>query len=259
MTAAEMKYEGEILYESIASGDAPGYTNKEWSYLLTAGQEKVIKDIIDKGLDREEKYKKAISPLLTPEVAATLTDNTTNLPNSVRTVITSTLTYPVLGVTMERCVVEISDNPVVTKIVTVKPISHDYYMANIRNPHKKPNKKYVYWRLDEYVDGAKVHVLITDIADVDIVDETVDISYKYVAIAKPRPIIVPDANYATGSIDGENFSNHTDLITGAWNCLLGEIVHRWIVQEAVNIAYASDRDQIGYQISNAENIENIKE
>lgn len=257
MTAAEMKYEGEILYESIASGDAPGYTNKEWSYLLTAGQEKVIKDIIDKGLDREEKYKKAISPLLTPEtiLANALTDNTATLPNSVRTAITSTLTYPVLGVTMERCVVGTGN-----KIVPVKPISHDYYLINIRNPHKKPNKKYVYWRLDEYIGGAKVHVLITDIADADVLSATSGIiSYKYVAIAKPRPIIVPDTTYTTGSIDGENFSNHTDLVTGAWNCLLGEIVHRWIVQEAVNTAYASERNQIGYQISNAENIENIKE
>ena len=44
MTAEEMKYEGELLYESIASADAPGYTNKEWSHLLTAGQEKVVKE-----------------------------------------------------------------------------------------------------------------------------------------------------------------------------------------------------------------------
>ena len=63
MTATEMMYEAEILYESIASADAPGYNPREWSHLLTAGQEKVIKEIIDKGLDREEKYKKAISPL----------------------------------------------------------------------------------------------------------------------------------------------------------------------------------------------------
>jgi len=253
MTAVEMKYEAEILYESIASADAPGYTNKEWSYLLTAGQEKVIKEIIDKGLDREEKYKKAISPLLTPEnLAGTITTNVSNLPNSVKVPITSTLTYPVLGVTMERCVVGTAG-----KIVPIKPITHDYYLINIRNPHKKPNKKYVYWRLDEYVGGAKVHVLITDIADADVLSATSGItSYKYVAIAKPRPIIVPDATYTTGSIDGENFSAHT---ASAWNCILGEMVHRWIVQEAVNIAYASDRDQIGYQISNNENIENIKE
>lgn len=50
MTPLEMKYEAELLYESIASADAPGYDNKEWSHILTMAQEEVVKRIIDNGL-----------------------------------------------------------------------------------------------------------------------------------------------------------------------------------------------------------------
>ena len=44
MTALEMKEMAEIVYESIASNDAPGYSLYEWSVLLTDAQEQVIKN-----------------------------------------------------------------------------------------------------------------------------------------------------------------------------------------------------------------------
>lgn len=246
MTAEEMKYEAEILYESIASADAPGYTNREWSYILTAGQEKVIKEIINKGLDREEKYKKAISPLLLPVlvingVSSNITSNITETPKSLKVVIDE----DTLAVTRERVTVG-------TSIIEVKPITQDYYNANINNPFKKPDSNYKYWRLDQLNNPDKVHIIITDLDDVDDLDK-----YQYIAIVKPTPIIVMDGDYTVndGSIEGLNFSSYTATELPS---TLGNFIHRWIVQEAVNIAYASDKDQLGYQISNAENVENLR-
>ena len=241
MTAEEMKYEGELLYESIASADAPGYTNKEWSYLLTAGQEKVVKEIIKKGLDRDERYKKAISPILVPFEETSFTDNTDETPNSVSVVIDE----DVVGVTRERVTIG-------STIIQVKPITQEYYNANINNTLKKPDINYTYWRLDQLNGSDKVHVIITDLDDVADLDK-----YQYIAVGKPTPIIVEDGDYdATyGSIDGVDFSDYT---AGELPSTLGTFIHRWIVQEAVNIAFASDKDQIGYQISATENNENLK-
>lgn len=244
MTAEEMKYEGEILYESIASADAPGYTNREWSYLLTAAQEKVVKDIVDNGLDKEEKYKKAISPLLVPIeiIEDSLIENISAIPKSIRI----ELDEDTIAVTMERCAVSGH------LVVRVKPITHDYYLANIRNPLKKPDSNEVYWRLDELEGDNRVHIIITDLTDI-----TDLLKYKYVAVKKPDPIIVEDSGYVSsdGSIDGVAFTGYTDKESPS---TLGTFVHRRIVKEAVNIAFATDKDQIGYQISQNENIKNNK-
>ena len=64
MTAREMRYEAEIIYESIASQDAPGYTDREWSVLLTQAQENIILDICKSGLDENELNRRKISKLL---------------------------------------------------------------------------------------------------------------------------------------------------------------------------------------------------
>jgi hypothetical protein len=239
MLAQQMKYEGEILYASIASDAAPGYTNKEWSTLLTAGQEKVVKDIVDKGWDKEEKYRKAIAALLSPTtvlLAAMPAD-----PNIDNARVVS-IAANVLRTTMERC------STSTKSIITVKPITYDYYLANIKNPHKKPDINYVFWRLQGF-DTDKKHIVITDGSTL--------VDYKYVSVTKPEPIIIEDSTYVAGdgSIDGIAFSAHT---ASSLECTLGTFIHRWIVQEAVNIAFASDKDTVGYQISNAENIENIK-
>lgn len=244
MTAEEMKYEAEILYESIASADAPGYENKEWSYLLTAGQEKVVKIIIDKGWDKEEKYKKAISPVCVPiEVTGVgLIDNTSVIPKSIRVVISEDL----IGATMERVFLT-------NTLVPVKPITHDYYLANLKNPLKKPDSNEIFWRFDELNGADKVHIVITDLTTIG--DLT---KYQYVGVGKPPPIIVKDSGYVAGdgTIDGVAFSSYT---AANLDSTLGTFIHRWIVQEAVNIAFASDKDQLGYQISQAENITNIQE
>ena len=141
MNATQMKYEAQLLYESIASADAPGYTSKEWSFLLTAGQEKVVKDIIDKGLDEEERYRKAISSLLIPMsvTGGSLVDYSTTLPNAISV----DLDADCLGTTMERGVISYGG----TQIVKITPDKLDFYMANINNPLKKPDKRHTFFRL----------------------------------------------------------------------------------------------------------------
>jgi len=207
------------------------------------GQEKVVKDILDKGFDKEEQFKKALSPVLVPTsvTGVSLVDNTSVIPKSIRIV----MDEDVVGVTMERAYLT-------STLVKIKPITHDEYLANLDNPFKKPDSNYGFWRFDELSGSNKVHIIITDLTTIgDLTD------YRYVAVGKPTPIIIEDSTYSAsdGSIDGVDFSDYTATELPS---TLGTFIHRWIVQEAVNIAFASDKDQLGYQISNAENIENIK-
>jgi hypothetical protein len=246
MTPLEMKYEAELLYESIASADAPGYDNKEWSHILTMAQEEVVQRIIDNGLDRNERAKKALSPILIPvEKSDTdLIDNSTVIPKSLVVNIDDDINQ----VTLERVYLDSG------KIVKIKPISHDYYLSNLKNPYKKPDKTKVYWRFDELVDSSKSHVIITDL------DDIADVSkYMFVSVTKPTPIIIEDANYdeTYGSIDGENFTDYTTS-GSSLSCILGNSIHRNIVEEAVKIAFAADKDQLGYQIRQLEEKENIQ-
>ena len=244
MTPLEMKYEAEVLYESIASGDAPGYTNKEWSHILTMGQEAVVYDIIENGIDKDERAKKALSPILIPveKSGADIIDNTSTIPKSVSV----TLDDDISQVTLERVYLTSG------KLVKIKPISHDYYLANLKNPFKKPKSNRVYWRFDELVSSEKSHVIITDLDNISDIDK-----YKFVSVTKPTPIIIQDATYTVNheSIDGENF---VDYQTSSLECGLGTFIHRKIVERAVRIAFAADKDQLGYQIRQAEEQKNIQ-
>lgn len=260
MNATQMKYEAQLLYESIASADAPGYTSREWSFLLTAGQEKVIKEIIDQGLDEEEKHRKAISSLFIPmSVSMSVTnDYTSTLPNSLRV----PLDADCLGVTMERCIINYGTVSVpLTKLVTIKPIKYDFYEANLQNPLKKPDKRYVFWRLDgstyKGTTFTKDHIIIGDTTSLKNYYDYIT-TYKYVKIKKPSPIIVKDSTYTAdhGTIDGIAF--YPNYVSADLDSVLDSFVHRWIIQEAVNIAYASDKDQIGYQLAQFENKNNTE-
>ena len=52
MTFVEMRREAELLYESINSSDAPGFTNTEWGYILTVAQRKVVRRILEDGINK---------------------------------------------------------------------------------------------------------------------------------------------------------------------------------------------------------------
>jgi len=238
MTAEQMKYEAELIFESIASDAAPGYEPREWSHLLTSAQEEVVLDIVKMGIDRDESYRKAIAPLLN-NVETTVSSGSlseyADLENSQFVEISD----DTMVVTLERGFINIDESK--TKRINISPYSLDFIMANINNPFRKPDKSYAFWRCQGYTNGSKIHILINDGTELN--------SYKYVKVRKPKPIIVPDTYTSDdGQIDGENFSDNN----AGLDCELGVMVHRKIVEKAAKLAYAADKDQIGYQIQTAE-------
>jgi hypothetical protein len=113
------------------------------------------------------------------------------------------------------------------KRVKIKPITHDEYSINVRNPFKKPSIEDYVWRLDY---GGRKHELITD--------GTFTVgSYHLRYIKNLNPIIVG--------------SNTVNGVAGPLDCELNSIIHNRIVDEAVKIATGITDPEL-YQIKNIE-------
>lgn len=149
MTASEMKSEFLIGYDKITSFAAPGYTDSEISKFLNDAQERFIKTRYSDankyrvGYEETEKRSKDLSEL--KRFFSSTTFVTGNHPNSYFV----ELPDNILWATKEEAQLNITDchGNTSTVRVGVKPVSDDYYNANINNPLKKPYEGLV-WRMD---------------------------------------------------------------------------------------------------------------
>ena len=233
MTSVEMAYEWKITYESMASGNAPGYTPREISVLLTQAQEEVVLEVAEKGLDSSDYARTVLSNLLTPYptiIATPATDVFGNIGTTRAYKITVPRTadleffYPCIEFA-------VTGTGATTYERACKPIDYNSYYTNIANPWANPYVD-LYWRL---YDGNHL-TIITD-------GTALTTPYiKGLYIKKPSPIIVDTLTSLT-SIEGK---------TAIASCLLNEIVHRDIVYRAAKKAFAAMKDQAGYQIQNIE-------
>lgn len=306
MNSLQMKYEAELLFDSITNQAAPGYTSKEWSALLTEAQEELIKKRLNpkgnKYLESfEQTEKRAIDFAELIKTSVDIYNNSTtsistvqsgsfstgvfwDLPEdffySINEVATTDLldcskvgetqtvnsydpvkdTIPIgsedsiVNVTVNgnniQMIAYTEDVPYYVK-VPIKPITHDYYNSNFRNPFKKPyldTTEGLVWRLkhkrlnystnsSSVYNYKQKHELITD--------GTFNITNYWLRyLRKPIPIIIPDAN------DTTSFRGYP--MTTAVNCELSEEIHPEIIQEAVTKAAGIVKDQAKYQINQIE-------
>ena len=218
LTAKEMQYEAKVVYEALASADAPGYTDRQWSILLTQAQEKVIIEITNEGLDKNEVNRRAVSKLLT-----SFTQNLKDLPVSFWPN-SKLISFP------EAYFHMVYDN--IDDVIKLKSVSYDYVNANLSNPFENPNKD-EFWK----VVSSRGIIIITD-------GITEASRYKLMYLKRPVPIITKE------NIEIEGYS--ADEITRQLNCELDPIVHRRIVERAGRLAEAYVNNQAGYQLSRLE-------
>lgn len=235
MTAAEMKDEFLVLYDKITNFAAPGYEDDEISRFLSKAQERIVLhdynpqgNKYQQGFEQTEQRRKDLQELVPPEVACTPSVLQTGvLPNATFFDLPIDCLYA-LG--EEVTIGHPTDTCMNGKRIGVKPITQDEYRINRKNPFKKPfasNNDGVTWRLDRNI---RRHELITDgIFTIT----TYHLSY----LKKPNPIII-GANIIEG-------------ITGPQNCQLNTILHRRIIDEAVNIATGTTDPQ-SYQVKTIE-------
>lgn len=231
MTSAEMEKEFSILYDKITSFSAPGYEDDEKSIFLTKAQERVVlsllnplKNSVHEGFEETEVRRKDLQALVK---GATLTVASASqvgvLPNGKFYDLPSDCLYVI-----SEEIITSSPIPCKNNIrVRVKPITHDFYSINKDNPWKKPNYLQNVWRLDY---STNKHEIITD--------GTFSVaSYEIRYIKKLQPIIIG--------------ANTVDGATGPLNCELNNIIHKRIVEVAVQIATGVTTPEL-YQIKTIE-------
>jgi hypothetical protein len=230
MTAAEMRQNFLVLYDKVTNFAAPGYEDDEIALFLNKAQLQYVKRTYNykgnnyrEGFEETEKRRKDLSELVrNAELTSTdvSSDQTGVSPNGVF----YDLPKKVLYVLREEVTLSSSDSCIDGNRIAVKPVTHDEYAINIRNPFKKPDETMV-WRLDYSRESAnnfynKRHELVPGST------YTID-TYHLRYLKIPRDIIIDD----TTPVD----------------CELEESTHPEIVDIAVRIA-SGITDPQTYQI-----------
>jgi hypothetical protein len=235
MTFEQMHSEAELLYESINSSAAPGFTDAEWAQLLTIGQRKVVLRILNEGINKNTFNQMALEKLVQSDVYTAFTDDTyfrnadgtfaKRLDPSVK--VFESKFFWMLDEYVSTGTRSVTNIP-------VKHITYDYYRINLDNSYRTPSATEGYWILqnntDPLLSESSYPVFITDGIDVT----------EYCVIG----VYHPD-NYPIES--GTTYPS-----TGTQASILGEGAHYKIVEEAVTLARMSVTDPQGYQLSLAE-------
>lgn len=252
MTSSQMKYEFQLLYDSIAGLHAPPYNDREISTLLTLAQERVIKNRLSPSadnkantLDETEKRKSEFDQLITNAKVTSYANTDDNLTNGYFFNLPTNFLYAL----MERADIKFTSKSGCYNVddtltdIWVKPMSYDMYLVNKNNPFKKPYEEII-WRFNLESDpnyespttSPKRVELLTD-------GKYIITSYNIRYIKKPNPIIVGTLSQSK-AIDG--FYTPTD-------CQLDSFLHREIVRLAVEDAIEISKDTQRYQTFKIQN------
>lgn len=241
MSNKELSNEFDILYNSISSLGAPGLDEYEKSVFLTKAQLQLVKEYngsLNKYKDSFEgsdKRRTDLKELVVPyEVEPTkyneglsVDSYTAKLPDDL-----FLIKYEAGIITEEGC----DDTQ-----VSIKPIKHDEYHEQRKNPFRKVSKKGGL-RLDiQSNSSGKVVELI--------LSEPID-TYKIRYVKYPTPIVLVDL----GSISSEALS--VDGISEKTECTLDEELHPEILDRAVElalIAYKPDLASLQIQANQRNN------
>lgn len=224
LTAAQMKYEAKLQFEDIASNDAPSFTDREWSVLLTNAQAKVVYEAYKK-FDSDEESRVALQALIkrfgannAEDALDRITIAADILPSAYKVTLPADYMYSIF----EHAKTSKS------QYVKVVQVPYDAYAVNIQNPYKKPSMSKI-WRLIGYENNL---ILISPYQIND---------YICTYISRPEPIITA---ILTTPIEG--------TITTVNDCKLHANLHRRIVSVAVELAHAAVMDPNGYQLQRVE-------
>ena len=235
MTLQELNNEFDIHYNSIAGQSAPNLDAYEKSVFLTKAQLEIIKNYYDpksnrkqEGFEASEKRREDLKELIKNYSNASGFDNVSKIHLSSRFF---NIPEDVFLIVNEQVKINSSDCFNNTTI-EVKPVTHDEFNRQIKNPFQTPDSSLA-WRLDySTLNNNKVVEIVSPY------NVTGSLEYKLRYLKYPKPIILTDLSVAFPSegltIDGE---------TAQSNCELNESLHREILDRAVTLALRDYKPQ----------------
>lgn len=229
MTAPEFSSEFDVLYNNVMSNSASSIDEYEKSLFLTQAQEEIVKNYFNpsgnkygQGFDDSVKRQVDFSELLE---TTTLDENDVITSQSIDLrAVSYSLPSNVLLILNETAKLEIGEKYYITQVV---PIHYAEYTRLMSKPYKEPLKNQTWKLLQDSSTGNIVSQLIPKSGT------TVSL-YTVRYIRRPKPIILSNlaTDYNGLTIDGEA----NTIITNGHACELNPIIHREILNRAVEIA-----------------------
>lgn len=246
--AMEMLNQFEILYNNIASNQAPGLNPYEISLILTKAQNELVKNYFNaKGNKYQEGYDESVkrhsdfASLLCDEELVSYEDRfykrldyrsiLYKIPDYVFLLLNGQLEewFDAHGTSSDDSPISVApgtgSNQTRVGVYTVVPIDYDEYSRLMQKPYKYPPKNQ-FWKLNTGYDKDSGNSIVEIIGRTR---KTSSYVYHIRYIKNPEPIVLADLNeIADGlSIDGVNEINP---------CRLPKHLHDEIIQRAVEIA-----------------------
>jgi hypothetical protein len=242
MTANEMKYNLLLFYDKMFEMAAPSYDDRQIGAILSKSQLRVFKrhymplaNKYREGFESTEQRRRDLEQFIE---SASLDGGSIEMSTSQLGVHPNGTFYEMptdfLYAVEESLITDTSNG----EEITVLPVRHDYYRANIRNSYKKPYKNLA-WRMDfsrethavgESSASKKRTEIVTDGSNI--------IDYRVRYLISPPNI-------------------ECDEVTPAnqVHCILDSTLHDEIIDEAVKIIRAAVTPET-YQISDKEQKDN---
>lgn len=239
MTASEMKQEFDVLYNNIMSNAAPGLDDYEISVFLTRAQEELLKAYFNpkgnkyaEGFDFSPKRQVDFSNIIVTKIYTGDESFTQSLVpynkyddrSYVGQILQSqedSKLFLRLNESARLGYKDTDNNYHYGRVLQVIPLMYSEYSKFMAKPYKYPLKNFC-WRLEFAGESAGVSEFIAaPQEDANLLE------YRLRYLRRPAPIIVGDLSQYSASIDDE------DSIT---NCELDPIIHREIIQRAVELA-----------------------
>jgi len=229
MTVTEFSNEFDILYNGIATNSAPPIDTYEKSVYLTRAQLEIVNNHFNpkgnkygRGFEGSSKRRYDLKELIRNSITTTQVSSTNNItPESLFFRIPSD-TYLII---QEKALVSSTDACIDGTYINVVPKTHDEFNIQYDNPFKEPSKT-VIWRMDYAIQTGTNQ-------NVELISPYTITTYKFRYVIYPKPIVLGDllTLYPTESLS-------VDGITQPQTCLLGEGVHREVLNRAVEMATA---------------------
>lgn len=233
MTNPEFSNEFDVLYNNITSNQAPGLDEYEKSVFLTKAQDEILLAYFSpKGNKMQEGYdgsqiRQIDFSMVTKTVDKQSNDFSAAIYDPRSESKSVAIPTDILMVLNERLIVTRQSK---TEYLTVVPIHFVEYDRLMSKPYKRP-LKYQAWRIFNFDNSASKSDLVVGPGDV-----ITKYSLRYVK--RPNPIIL-------SNLDGLTING----IGNATNCELDPILHKEILQRAVELAKASYTGDLTSQVT----------
>lgn len=233
MTVSEFRSEFDLLYNNTLGEGAPGLDNYERSVYLTTAQEELVKSLYTgmnpsrQSFESSEHQRRALNELVKDHKTNDIVISNRGLVKDSKMF---SLPNDIMFIVAETAKISSSASCLNSKVVPVKPVTHDEFMVSYKNPFRKPNANKVF-----RIDISKENNSNT----VELVSSENLTQYNIRYVKYPKPIIISDLTN-DNQIGGLGLTiNGATSVAGSE---LNSYLHREIVNRAVELAVRDYRE-----------------